>query len=124
VTVTLDGVHKSALVVSAYRGVDAAAVTATANTDAGTASHTTPTISVPAGSWVVSVWADKSANTNWTPDGSVSSRAEVYSTGGGAVSLAVADSNGPRSGSVSGTTATSSVSSTRGVNWSLALPAS
>ena len=123
VAVTMDAVHKATLAITAYRGVNTGAVTATANTDAATATHTTPTITVPSGSWVLSVWADKSANTNWSPAGTVSSREEVYSTGSGAVSLAVADSNAARSGSVAGTTATSSVSSARGVNWSLALPA-
>ena len=123
VTVTMDSVHKVALVLTAYRGVDASGVSASASTDASTDTHTTPDVTVPAGSWVVSAWGDKSANTDWTTPGSLTARDAAYTTGGGSVSLAVADSDGPRTGAVSGSTATSSVSSARGVNWSITLPA-
>ncbi len=120
VTVTLDAVHKSTLAITAYRGVNTAQVTATANTDANTGTHTTPVVTVPGGSWVVSFWADKSSNTAWSTPGTTL-RAEQYTTGGGSVSEAVADSNGPRTGSVDGSTATTSSTSARGVNWSIVL---
>ncbi len=122
VRVTLDAVHKAALAISAYRGVSAATITSDFNTDASTTSHTTPAVStVPAGAWVVSLWADKGANTQWTAPGGSSLRAQAYSTASGAVSQAVADTNGPAVAPVAGATATTNATSTRGVNWSLVL---
>ncbi|HZJ04278.1 MAG TPA: PKD domain-containing protein, partial [Nocardioidaceae bacterium] len=123
VEVVMDAIHKVTLAITAYRGVNATQVTATPNTDSNTNSHTTPAVTVPAGSWLASFWADKSSNTNWSTPGSVTRRADAYTSGGGSVTEAVADSNGPRTGSVSGTTATTSSTSARGVNWSILLPA-
>src|SRR5680860_1317024 len=45
--------------------------------------------------------------TAWATPGSVSPRADAYTSGGGSVTEAVADSNGARYGAVAGTTATS-----------------
>ena len=69
----MDATHAATMVLSSYRGVSATtAVTATKNVDAGVASHTTPAVTVPGGSWVVSVWSEKStAASTWTaPTGS------------------------------------------------------
>ncbi|HZJ06916.1 MAG TPA: PKD domain-containing protein [Nocardioidaceae bacterium] len=122
VPVTMDDVHKAALTVSAYRDVNAAAVSATASTDTNTTNHATPTTTVPAGSWVVSVWAEKTAASNtWTTPSTVSKRADIHSSAPSAVSEAVADTNGPRTGSVTGSTATTGVANARGVNWSIVL---
>jgi len=124
VRVTMNAVQKAALVLTAYRGVNATnpVVSATASTDAGTNTHTTPTVPVPNGSWVMSVWGEKSSSTSkYTTPGDLALRGEVYNTGTGRTSTAVADSNGPRSGSVPGATATTDATSGRGVNWSIVL---
>lgn len=117
----MEAAHKATLALNVYRGVNAAQVTATSAADAGT-SHTTPTVTVPGGSWVVSAWTEKSASsTTWATPASVTQRAEIHSSATNAVSQAVADSNGARAGLVEGTTATTSASSTRAVNWSIVL---
>ncbi len=122
VAVTMDAIHKAALTLSVYRGVATGQVAATSATDASTTSHTTPGVTVPPGAWVLSVWGDKGATTAWTTPASVTGRSQVYNSGGGAVSQAAADSGGPRSGAVAGTTATTDASSARAVSWSIVLP--
>lgn len=124
-TVSLSGVAKTTLVIAVYRGVDKSspvAAYATSN-DSGTGSHTTPSLIAPSGSWIVSYWSDKSPNTgSWSAPPSVTTRADVYSTGSGRVSSLVADSNGPSTGgSVSGETATTDVTSSKGIAWTIAL---
>ena len=125
VKVTLNAIRKGALTLTAYRGVDnAAPVSAKASSDANTKTHVTPAVTPPNGSWVVSYWADKgTATTRWTTPSTVSRRADAYTTGTGRVSAAVADSNGPRSGSLPGMTATTDATSARAVNWAITLPA-
>ena len=89
----MDAVHKAALALVRLprRQRDVAGVSATANTDASTASHTTPAVNAPSGAWVVSAWSEKGANTQWTFPATVTARAEAYTTASGAVSKAVAD---------------------------------
>ena len=122
VAVTMDAIHKAALTLSVYRGVATAQVAATSATDAATASHTTPAVTVPSGAWVLSVWGDKGTTTTWTTPAGVTSRSQVYNSGGGAVSQATADSGGPRAGAAGGATATPDASSARAVSWSVVLP--
>ena len=125
VAIVLNAARKAALTVTAYRGVDpTGAVSATASADANSTSHTTPSLVVPSGAWVVSYWADKgTSTTRWTTPATTSLRADAYSTGSGRVSAAVADSNAARSGTVGGVTATTNAMSARAVNWSIVLPA-
>ena len=78
-------------------------------------------MTVPAGSWVVSLWSDRSLNTQWSVPGSVTLRTSAYTTGGGSVTAAVADSAGARTGAVDGTTATATASASRALSWSLVL---
>ncbi|WP_370618060.1 PKD domain-containing protein [Mumia qirimensis] len=121
VTVGLSAIAKTTLAITAYRGAGGVGATATSS-DAATASHTTPSIAVPTGSWVVWFWADKSPNTaDWTPGAGVTQRAEVVSSGSGRVSTFVGDTAGPRSGNVAGTTSVTDVASSRGVSWSIVL---
>lgn len=124
-TVTLDAVHRAGLTLADYHGASTAAPVATGATDTNTSSHTTPTVTAPAGSWVVSAWGDKSAATSkYTTPGSVALRQETYSAStvtSGRVSEVLADSNGPVSGTVPGVTATSNAVGSVGVNWSIVL---
>lgn len=124
VTVTMDAVHKSALVISAYRGVNASSPIASiqSSTDVSTDSHTTPTVTAPSGSWVVSAWTDKGPSTsNWTLPAGHTRRGDAYSTGSGRVSAVIADRNGPSSGVVDGVTATTDAVSSRAVNFTIVL---
>ncbi|WP_175442389.1 PKD domain-containing protein [Humibacillus sp. DSM 29435] len=121
VKVNLGKRSKVSLTLTAYRGVGSVG-TVTKATDSKTASHATPTVTVPGGSWVVWVWSEKSASTSqWTPTGGFTARDEVYSTGTGRVSGLVGDSNGPQTGVVGGVTATTDVTSNLGVSWTLVL---
>jgi PKD repeat protein len=106
VVVTATAPVKSSLLLSAYRGavVDDSSISVES---ASRTTHTTPTLSAPAGTWLVSVWNDKTAATSaWTAPGSE----RVLQTGAGSdaghVSWLMTDSNGPVSGTVGGLTAT------------------
>ena len=64
VTVTLDPAAKYTMTVAVYSGVRAGAlVYADFAETVNRAGHPTPTVDAPAGAWVVSYWADKSAAT-------------------------------------------------------------
>jgi PKD repeat protein len=114
--VTLSALTKINLQLVAYSGTSANPVTgfATRSETADTTSHTTPTVSVPAGgSWLVSYWADKtSTTTNWTPPAGVVQRDEAIGSGGGHIASLLADSgaNVP-AGTAGGLTATTDAAS-------------
>ncbi|WP_298801728.1 PKD domain-containing protein [uncultured Pseudokineococcus sp.] len=96
VVVQHDAATKSTAVLGAWSGavVDAVAVGGSTPT-AGT--HVTPTVEAQRpGSWVVSVWSDKSsATTTWTPPVGVLPRATALTGGSGRVTALVADSGAP-----------------------------
>lgn len=126
VGITLSGVGKTGLVLTAYRGVDTAdiAFRHEAAVDAATDVHTAPTVTVASGSWVVWFYSEKSPGTStWTAGPGITQRAEAYSTGTGRVSTLVGDSGAPMSGVVPGPVATTDTTSSRGVSWTLVLPA-
>ena len=121
VAVTMDTVHKAVLAITAYAGVDTAQVTATSSTDTGATNHATPQVTVPAGSWVVWAWGEKSATSNtWTTPSP--QRADIHSSASSAVSEALVDTNGARTGVVPGQVASTGTASARGLNWSIVLP--
>jgi PKD repeat protein len=106
VSVTATAPVKSTLLLSAYRGA-VVANSAIAVESFSRTTHTTPTLSAAAGSWLVSVWNDKTATTSsWTAPNDQ----RVLQTGAGSdaghVSWLMTDSNGPVSGTVGGLTAT------------------
>ena len=92
--------------VLAYSSSGAAAPTLTAvpsAEDQRTATHVTPTTAVTSGDWVVSLWADRSAETTgWQPPPSVTVRQFLATTGAGHVTSLVADSGGPVGGATAG----------------------
>ena len=96
VTVTLDASAKYTMTVSAYSGVRAKALVHAELAETVTqAGHTTPLVDAPAGSWVVSYWADKSSTTTgFTLPGSVTGRHALCATGTSHVCSSLADSNG------------------------------
>ncbi len=97
VTATLASSGATAMQLVDYTGVNAAAITEVGASDTNVATHTAPAATVTAGgSWVVSFWADKSSTTTgWTLPAAVTSRDSDIGTGGGRVTDAVGDSNGP-----------------------------
>jgi hypothetical protein len=69
--------------------------------------HTTPTLTAPVGSWLVSVWNDKTAATTaWTGPNSQRLLQTGAGSDAGHISWLMTDSNGPVSGTVGGVTAT------------------
>ena len=123
VTLTLP-LLKSSLAVAAYRGVDASAPVGAhaTSTDASTATHTSPTLEAAQGSWIVSLYADKSAATSaWTEPAGTLRRAASFSTGTGRVSTLLVDGGGAQGATVGGLQATTDVVSTRGIAWTIAL---
>jgi hypothetical protein len=126
VSVSSSALAKSVLAVSAYRGTGPATsqVSASASAVVNTAatSHTTPPVAVGAGgSWVVSVWSEKSStDTTWTAPAGTPVRTESEGTGSGKVSALLGDSNGPvATGTAPGRTATTSTSVGRSVLFSV-----
>lgn len=111
---------KSDLELVAYRGTSGT-VSITGRADAGTASHTTPTVTAPAGAWVLQEWADRSSTTtSWTPPAGPTVRDASYGTGGGRVCALVVDSAGAvAGGSVGGQTATTDQTSGQGRMWTV-----
>ncbi len=76
------------VVVVAYRGL-------TLDDVAGRSGYTTPSLPMPATSWVVSYWADKSATTTgWTAPDAISTRHSYTGSGVGYVSALLGDSDG------------------------------
>lgn len=124
VTVDLGVIAKSSLSVMTYRGVDAAnpiAGFATA-TDASTVNHTSPQLTVPEGSWVITYYAEKGPSTSgWTPPAGAQRRAESFSTGTTRVSSLLVDGGGAQGGTVGGLVANTDAASTRAIAWTIAL---
>jgi len=127
ITVALSGRAKVILELMAYSGTSVSAPVAsfTGASDLGGSSHTTPTVTAPAGAWVVSVWSDKSPSArSFTAPGGVSVRNSVAGSGSGDVAVLVADSGGPVApGQVGGLTATVSATSARATMLTLVLAA-
>jgi PKD repeat protein len=87
------------------------------------AGHATPIVNAPAGSWVVSSWADKSAaTTTFALPGGVTGRQTLCSTGTGHVCSALADSGGPvPTGQYGGLVATADTPNGTATTWSVVL---
>ena len=124
VTVTLDAAAKYTMTVADYSGVRAGAlVYADFAETVVRAGHTTPTVDAPAGSWVVSYWADKSAaTTGFALPGSVTGRQALCGTGSGHVCSSLADSNGAvPTGQYGGLVATADTANGTATTWSIIL---
>ena len=124
VRVTMDAVHRGSLDLGVYRGASTTQpVAVTATQDSSTSTHTTPAATVPGGSWVVSVWTEKSsATTKYTVPGNLTLRSEVYVSGSASrASIAAADPNAAQGGAVAGSTATTDTVSGKGINFTVVL---
>jgi len=121
ITVPLSGAAKSTLTAAVYRGtgptVDFVHATSTTNTT----TRTTPPVSAPAGSWVISYWADKSGTTTqWTADAVAGREAACAPTTGRICSL-LADSDGQVSGAYGAIAASTDAPSSTATMWSIVL---
>ena len=122
VTVPWDVTHAATVALSSYRGVSTTtSVTATSVLDAAVTNHTTPGVTVPGGSWVVSAWSEKSSAANTWSAVPGTKRADIHMASGTAVSTLLADTNGPVGGAVAGVTATTAANTARAVDWTIVL---
>src|SRR6266508_3519601 len=126
VTVTTSALAKSVIGVAAYRSTGAASVSASAvgGSDVSGSSHTTPAVAVAdEGSWLVSVWTEKSSvDLTWTLPGNTTSRTTAAGTGSGKVSAVLGDSAASVPvGTAPGRTATTSAAVSRSVMFSLVI---
>ena len=117
---------KGVLSVAVYSGVSGSALGASSVArvgDAGTASHTSPGVTVPAGAWVVNYWGEKSsATTGWTAPGGVATRDTSTGTGSGRyASLLVDSGEALPAGSYPTRTATTNSTSSNSANWTITL---
>jgi hypothetical protein len=92
-------------------------------TDVGGTAHTTPATTAAAGSWVLWVWSDRSADPRqWTPPDGPAARSNLAGVGNGDVATLVADSGAAlAAGPVGGRTATVPVASNRATLLSVVL---
>lgn len=126
VGITASSLGKMTSVITAYRGVDAGNLEFSfeSTADASTATHTAPSVTVAGGSWVTWFFSEKSPSTSsLVPQSGLTERATAYSSGTGRVSTLVGDTGGPVSGLVDGPTVVADTVSSRGVTWSIVLPA-
>ncbi|GAA3524914.1 PKD domain-containing protein [Nocardioides daeguensis] len=126
VTVTTSASAKSVMTVGAYRSTGATpSITALAggSNTSGT-SHVAPAIPVAAaGSWLVSIWSEKSStDTTWTLPGGVTQRSTAATTGSGKISGVWGDSAAPvPTGTAAARTATTSTTSSRSATFSVVI---
>lgn len=125
ITVPVGASVKGNLTVAAYRGVLAQApVFAGTGASGSTATRTTPQAPVAsAGSWAVSYWAHRDGSTTaLVPPAGVESRATGSQSGGGRVTVLLADSGTTvPTGSYGGLSATAAAASDYGVTWTVVL---
>ena len=124
VTVTLDLAAKYTMTVADYSSVrNQALIHADLAETVVQAGHATPVVDAPAGSWVVSYWADKtSTTTGFALPGSVTGRHALCATGTGHVCSSLADSAGAvPTGQYGGLVATADSASNNATTWSIVL---
>jgi len=124
VRITSSAYAKADMEVAVYRGTnpsDPVAASASGQ-DAGGTTHTSPTLTAPAGNnTLLTYWADKSNDTSaWTAPGGQTTRNSKFGTGSGHISGLITDQNGV-TGSTGGLTATANSSSSRGMSFSVVL---
>ncbi|WP_436698934.1 PKD domain-containing protein [Nocardioides sp. BYT-33-1] len=126
VTVTTSAAAKSVLTVAAYRSTGATpSVTAVSGgSDTSGTEHVAPAAPVAgAGSWLVSIWAEKSStDTTWTLPAGVTERSAAAAAGTGKVSGVWGDSAGPvATGTAAARTATTSTTASRSATYSVVI---
>ena len=126
-TVTWTVNTKTNLTVLAYAGAAAVPTVSqsAAKTTAASTSFTAPAVTVPdSGSVVVSFWAIRaSAATTWTVPAGTAERADSTGSGSGQMGAAAADQLGVAAGPVAARTAVATLSSAKGIGWTVVLAA-
>ncbi|TNM36346.1 PKD domain-containing protein [Nocardioides albidus] len=126
VTVTTSASAKSVMTVGAYRSTGLAPVVtalADGSNTSGT-SHVAPAIPVgAAGSWLVSMWAEKSStDTTWTLPAEVTERGTAATTGAGKISGVWGDAGAAvPTGTAAARTATTSTTASRSATFSVVI---
>ena len=124
VGVTLDLAAKYTMTLEDYAGVrPGALVHADLAETVNRSGHSTPVVLAPAGSWVVSYWADKSAGTTgFALPASVTGRHALCGSSSGHVCSSLADSAGAvPSGQYGGLVATADTANATATTWSVVL---
>ncbi|WP_434812103.1 PKD domain-containing protein [Microbacterium sp. bgisy189] len=124
VAVALGASAKGNLSLVVYRGAGEVAALASAAADGDSAQRATPSVAVSAtNTWGVSYWAHRdSASAALDPPPTVASRATGTQSGGGRVTILVADSAASvPPGSYGGLAATADAASSYGVTWTIIL---
>ena len=124
VTVTMDAAAKYTMTVADYSGVrPGLLVHADFAETVNRAGHPTPSVDAPAGAWVLSYWADKSAaTTGFALPGAVTGRHALCGTGSGRICSSLADSNGAvPTGQYGGLVATADTANATATTWSIVL---
>lgn len=125
-TTSLGARAKASLTALDYRGVDTASPVAgfAIGVDgAGVTTHKTPTVTTSGPTFVVESWqAKSSADTTWTVPPGTTSRVQSHGSAAGQTAVLDADSGSLVSaGSAGGHTSTSSVATSRGIAWTIAV---
>ncbi len=120
---TLDAISKTSLVLLAYSGAGSPSAVGRAE-GATSASHSAPAATVTqSGSHVVRYYADKAnAAHTWTLPSTLTPRATTIGTGSGLLGVSVGDQGGVPAGTAPALTATSTVSSSKAIMWTVVLP--
>lgn len=128
VTINVGSQEKFAAVAASYSGVDnttplQSGPTYATSTTGSTTSATSPSTSPSPSSWVLQAFTEKSTtNASYTTPSGTTSRQQVFGTGGGAIDLALFDSNAAVS-SGGGQTTTAGTSATNHVAGTVVLNA-
>jgi PKD repeat protein len=121
VTVPLSGNAKYTLTAAAYTGsAQTVGVAFARASDLSTATtHTTPAVTAPEGSWLVSYWADKSGSTTaWTTASATARRAACGADGGHICSLLADSGEGLPPGGQGNVAASVNAPSATAIMWS------
>jgi PKD repeat protein len=124
VTSTLGAIGKTSTIVLAYSNAQVPSVLASSVMGSSSTALTTPAVAVAqSGSAVVNYWSDKSAsNSGWTLPGTVTARVGSVGSGSGRITAAAADAT-VTGANWTGATANSTVAGTKGIGWSIVVPA-
>lgn len=124
VMVVLDAAAKYTMTVADYSGVrPGSLIHADLAETVNRTGHVAPEVDAPAGSWVVSYWADKSAaTTSFTLPASVTGRHAICGGGSGHVCSSLADSGGSvPTGRYGGLVADADTANATATTWSIVL---
>ncbi len=124
VSVSLGGSAKASRMLVAYSGAGAPVSAPSSVMGARSVNLTSPSANIAAPeTLVLSYWSDKSgSNSGWTVPAGVTGRGSSVGSGSGRITAAIGETV-RNAGNWPGATATSTVAGTKGIAWTIALPA-